>query len=64
MPPNPGDPAIGICCICASIADILLIAPELGTCPVFLKCFTAFFAIFLADLIAFLPDLVVTTGWL
>jgi hypothetical protein len=46
------------------MADILLIAPELGICPVFLKCFTACFAIFLADLIAFLPDFVVTTGWL
>jgi hypothetical protein len=46
------------------MADILLIAPELGICPVFLKCFTACFAIFLADLIAFLPAFVVTIGWL
>jgi hypothetical protein len=61
-PPKPGEPAIGICSTRASIADILLISPELGTCPVFLKCFTAFFAIFLADFIAFLPDFVVGFG--
>jgi hypothetical protein len=61
-PPKPGEPAIGICCIRASTADILLISTELGTCPVFLKCFTALPAIFLADFIAFNPDFVVTFG--